>query len=144
MGAGVDLVRTAYGAGAVTPLPLSHTLVVAAVTLYLALAVVIGLFLLLGVATRRRPAVPPPSAVVPLPTPVVWAPDHLPAELAADALTQMLLARLARLAALAAEPEVRADPERLRLTRAALLSTYRDCQALGVIGQARALLQLPG
>jgi hypothetical protein len=38
---------------------------------------------------------------------------------------------------------VRANPAQLRLLRAAMRSTYRDCEALGAVGEARALLRLP-
>jgi|SRR5579884_918624 hypothetical protein len=141
MGAGVDPLRAAYGSG-LAPLPLNHTLTVAVATLVVALLMLLGLFLLMGLAPRDSDPAAASGSVVPQ----VEAPPAAPMgplEVTRDAMLATFFARLERLADLATDPVVRADPQKLRLVQAALLSTYRDCEALGAGGQARALLHLP-
>ncbi|HZQ99330.1 MAG TPA: hypothetical protein VFC93_11000 [Chloroflexota bacterium] len=141
MGAGVDPLRAAYGSG-VAPLPLNHTLTVAVATLVVALLMLLALFLLMGLPARGAGSAA--SASVARPDEPPFAAQAGPPDVARDAMLATFLARLERLAELAADPAVRADPQKLRLIQAALLSTYRDCEALGAGGQARALLHLPG
>src|SRR5581483_9542586 len=110
MGAGVDPLRAAYGSG-VAPLPLNHTLTVVVATLVVALLMLLALFLLMGLPARgagsasrsvARPDESPPAAPIG------------PPDVARDAMLATFLARLERLAELAADPAVRADPQKLR------------------------------
>ena len=59
------------------------------------------------------------------------------------ALRALFLARLGRLARLAAEPEA-SSPTTVRLLRLCLFSTYLDCRALGARAEARAVLERGG
>jgi hypothetical protein len=145
MGAGGDPLRTAYGAGLGVALPPDRTLLAAAVVCYAVFLALLALYLFLG--REGRVAVQPPASPTAADvTPPTGSHDPWPdaAELGRTELLPLLLTRLARLATLDALPEVRVSPEKQRLARAALLSTYRDCDALGAGDEARAVLRANG
>ena len=109
---------------------------------YLVLFVIVAVALMVGgLLVRRQPEEPlAPSAPAPV-GPVARGEPGSPRDLTADEMAPVLLARMARLTALIAHPPPEASAVDRRLASDALLSTYRDCEALGLAEQARALLE---
>jgi len=134
---------------AVGPPPLA---IVASVGL-LSVALFVALVLIDALAARERreqaasradarpdaePAEAEPAVGLVLPDP-----PTLP-DLPAAQQSQLALARLRRFAAVAAEPAVEADGDRRWLAHWAVFSAYRDCAALGLEVEARAVLRAAG
>jgi len=113
------------------------------VVVYLGLYAVVAAILLAGWYVDRRAVVGP----APAPPPAPPVPDRQAAaapgplrDLAPEELAPLLLGRMARLAALAAPYAPDTPGPRQRLVLAALVSTYHDCERLGLAAQATAVL----
>jgi hypothetical protein len=126
--------------GAADPPPL---LVVAAVGLLsvvlVAGLVVVDLWLAKLIGTPGPAARPQPAEVAP-PEPAPAPSPALP-DLAALDLPRLALSRLARFVELADDPAVRLDLARHQLAQRAVFSAYRDCVALGLGDDARAIMR---
>jgi hypothetical protein len=139
MGSGVESARLALGAGLLAPVDPRHSFLAVAVVFYLAFLAVVLLCVLAGRVGQSDDPTVGRSGAAGSGGSGPPGPDQL--ELSRTDLLPLFLARLARFAELARRPDVRANPERLRLTRLALQSAVRDCEALGAGDQARGLLE---
>src|SRR5690242_2856344 len=146
MGPGASAVGPHWGSVPVVgPPPLAIAIAVGLVSIGLLAAP----FLIDALAARDRRQLARPTAAAPAvevarpPPPAVdgavRAELAFP-DLAAAEIGQLALARLRRFAAVADEAAVGDDVERQRLARWAIFSAYRDCVALGLGGEAQALL----